>query len=174
MGMYTGLRFKGVVKEEFRKGFACCALYGDWDLSENPKLRQFGEDVGRSGFIPCGSLAYMPDEWEKDYVDENGNKHPEYEQDIGRPIEEVYFLRQTPTDGFDRTWNEETGYWTFQCSLKNYESEIEAFFELLPYFIESVEHCEYFYEEDEWSYRYELIDGKMVMTSDRFIQYYDF
>lgn len=150
MGMYTGLRFKGIVKEEFRKGFEIIALNGDWESHNNPRLKQFGE-VDRASFIPCGSLAYMPDEWEEgEYPDE------------------------VATDGFNRTYDEDTGYWAFQCSLKNYSNTIEMFFKLLPYFIESIEHCEYFYEEFDWSWKYELIDGEVRKTSSEFIQYNDY
>lgn len=39
MGMYTGLRFKGIVKEKFRKDFEDIALYGDWENSNNKVFR---------------------------------------------------------------------------------------------------------------------------------------
>lgn len=42
---------------------------------------------------------------------------------------------------------------------------------MVPYFIEEVEHAEVFYEEWRYSKRYELIDGKMLMTDDKFIEY---
>jgi hypothetical protein len=113
----------------------------------------------------------MPDKWEKDYINPEGNKEPEFSSDKDKPIEEVKYYKQVDTDGFKRTYNEETGYWTFQCSLKNYESEIEIFFKLLPYFIESIDHLEYFYEEDTWSQKYELVNGKVVETSDKFVLY---
>lgn len=142
MGMYTGLRFKGIVKEKFRKDFEDIALYGVWEESDNEIFRQFG-NVSRSGFIPCGGLAYMPDKWEIEVFDNN----------------------------FDRTYNKNTGRWTFQCSLKNYDNTIEKFLEIVPYFIEEVEYAEVFYEEWRYSKRYELIDGKMLMTDDKFVEY---
>lgn len=142
MGMYTGLRFKGIVKEKFRKDFEDIALYGDWENSNNKVFRRFG-NVSRSGLIPCGGLAYMPDKWEIEAFDNN----------------------------FDRTYNKNTGRWTFQCSLKNYDNTIEKFLEIVPYFIEEVEYTEVFYEEWRYSKRYELIDGKMLMTNDKFIEY---
>ena len=70
MGMYTGLRFKGIVKEKFREDFEDIALYGDWEKSDNEIFRQFG-NVPRSRFIPCGGLAYMPDKWEIEVFDNN-------------------------------------------------------------------------------------------------------
>ena len=63
MGMYTGLRFKGTVKEEFRNEFEGIALEGNWEESNSDVFKQFGS-VSRASFIPCGALAYMPDEWE--------------------------------------------------------------------------------------------------------------
>ena len=139
MGMYTGLRFKGTVKEEFRNEFEDIALDGNWKESNNEVFKQFGS-VLRAGFIPCGVLAYyMPDEWE--------------------------------TEPFDRTYDKETGRWTFQCSLKNYNNTIKEFLEIVPYFIEEVEHAEVFYEEWRYSERYELVGGKMLMTDDKFIEY---
>lgn len=153
MGMYTGLRFKGIVKEEFRNEFADIALNGSWEESNNEVFKQFGS-VSRASFIPCGALAYMPDEWETEPFDERYNG--------------------TPTDGFDRTYDKESGRWTFQCSLKNYEDIIEEFLKIVPYFIEEVEHVEVFYEEWRYSERYELVDGKMEMTNDKFIEYNEY
>lgn len=150
MGMYTGLRFKGVIKEEFRNKFEDIALDGNWEESDNEVFKKFGS-VSRASFIPCGALAYMPDEWEEE------------------PFDEYY--NGTPTDGFDRTYDKETGRWTFQCSLKNYDYTIEEFMKIVPYFIKEVEHAEVFYEEWSHSVRLELIDGKMVMTDDKFIEY---
>lgn len=157
MGMYTGIRFKGYVKPEFREEFEDIAINGEWRDSNNSILASFG-DFDRSSFIPCGSLSYMPDEWE------------EYD-DSYKIYSREWFDSARDTDGFNRTWDKETGYWTFQCSLKNYESEIEAWFEIVPHFIEKVEHLEYFYEEWEFSSKYELIDNELVCTNPEFIQY---
>lgn len=153
MGMYTGIRFKGIVKEEFRDKFEDIAMSGEWNESDVPEFKKFG-NISRSGFIPCGVLAYMPDEWEEE------------------PFDKWY--NGIPTDGFERTYNKETGRWTFQCSLKNYENEIETFFELIPFFVESIEHLEYFYEEWGYSSRYDLVDGKVVLINDKFIKYNDY
>lgn len=150
MGMYTGLRFKGTVKEEFRNEFEDIALNGDWKESNNEVFRRFG-NVSRASFIPCGALAYMPDKWETE------------------PFDKYY--NGTPTDGFSRTYDKETGRWTFQCSLKNYDCTIEEFFKIVPYFIEEIEHAEVYYEEWSHSVRLELIEGKIVMTNDNFIRY---
>ena len=141
MGMYTGLRFKGVVKEKFRKDFGPIAWDGDWGWIRDEKFQEFSKDY-RASFIPMGGLCYMPDNWDED-------------------------------EEFERTYDEETGQWVFQCSLKNYSQTIEAFLELVPIFMESVEHCEVLYEEWAWSAGYELIGNEMVETKERFICYYD-
>ena len=143
MGDYTGIRFKGYVKEEFRNEFATIALEGDWDKSNDQIFNKFSE-ISRASFIPCGSLAYMPDEWES---------------------------KDEATDEFGRTWNKETGHWTFQCSLKNYESTIEQWFEIIPYFIEKIEHLESYYEYWVHSKQYDLINGEVIMVNDKFEKY---
>lgn len=158
MGMYTGVRFKGYVKEEYRDNFEDIALNGNWDESDIAEFKEFGNEFGRASFIPCGSLAYMPDEWES----YNG-KFEKYSNDWWRSA--------TATDGFERTYNKNTGYWTFQCSLKNYEDEIEHWFELLPMFVERIEHLEYFYEEWSYSRQYKLVDNEIVCTNDEFVKY---
>lgn len=144
MGMYTGLRFKGVVAPEFRVMFRSIAMSGMWDKSLDPNFRNFG-NLSRASFIPCGMLSYMPDSWESS--------------------------TGVATDGFERDYNVETGYWAFQCSLKNYEEEIEDFLELLPYFILSVEHVEVFYESWEYSKKYDLIKGRIELVNPKFIKY---
>ena len=131
MGMYTGLRFKGVVKPEFRDGFEQIALDGEWDSFEQFKI--LAQD-DRSSFIPMGALSYMPLEWDND-------------------------------GEFERSWNSDTGEWIFQCSLKNYDDTIRKFIDLCPKFLESVEHCEYFYEESDRSTFYDLEDNKMIMSN---------
>jgi hypothetical protein len=150
MGMYTGIRFKGYVKPKYRKVFENIAMNGSWNESEDKVFKKYGQ-IGRSGFIPCGCLSYMPDEWESEPFDEYGDG--------------------TPTDGFERTWNEETGYWTFQCSLKNYEDEIEEWFKIIPYFIEKIEYLEYFYEEWTYSKQYDLVDDEVKLINDKFKKY---
>ena len=151
MGMYTGIRFKGFVKPEFRAEIKeILTLDGVWKNAHSYFLQEFGK-ISRSDFIPFGGLCYMPDEWE-----------------VGE------WLSGIPADGFDGTYNEETGYWAFQCSLKNYEGEIKFFFNIIPNFIEKIEHLEYFYEEDSFSQQYDLVNGVVKMINPRFIKYDNF
>lgn len=145
MGDFTGLRFKGTIKKELRRNLRRIALHGDWASSDYVPLYSFS-GVLYSYRIPTGELCYMPEEW----TDFHG----------------------FPTDGFDICFNENTGLWSFQCSLENYDNTIERFFDLVPYLCESVEHAEVFHEHWDTSVKYELIDSKMVKTSLDFISYY--
>ena len=147
MGMYTGIRFKGIVKPEFRKELIGIAMFGEWENANSEIFQEFGK-LDRSGFIPCGALCYMPNGW-----------------DDGK------FPHAEATDGFSRTYHEDTGYGSFQCSLKNYNYEIEQFFKIIPKFIEKIEHLEYYYEEWEYSEKYDIIDGEVVLVDERFIKY---
>lgn len=138
MGMYTGIRFRGYVKKEYRNKFENIALKGQWVESDIPQFKKFGQDVWRSSFIPCGALMYMP--WEREEKE------------------------------YKKSFNKETGLWVFQCSLKNYENEINTFFDLIPFFMETAE-IEVYYEEWVSSLRYELRDGKVSITDSNYIQY---
>lgn len=139
MGMYTGLRFKGIIKPEYRtiiKG-----IHNDnltWE--ESGLIDDFIYD-GRADFIPYGALCYMPKSWKYD-------------------------------DYIPHEFNEETGYWSFQCSLKNYDNTIEKFLDMIGDMVDSVEFCEYYYEEWDYSSKYELKHGTMIKTDDEFIEYW--
>lgn len=141
MGMYTGLRVKVTVKEQYRKMVEEINNGASWqDFVERfPFLKDYATQ-DRAEFIPRGALAYMPDSWETGY-----------------------YPNEVATDGFDRKIDLETGYWTFQCSLKNRSYEIEQFFlEVLPVIISSSDHIEYFYEEQTEGIMYEFSNGKIL------------
>lgn len=147
--MYTGIRFKGYVKKQFRENFEPIAICGDWKSSEDIIFSDFGH-LERSHMIPCGALCYMPSVWRR---------------------YDFYSDEWVDIDGFERTWDKETGYWTFQCSLKNYLYEIEQFISMIPYFIEKLEHLEYFYEEFDYSVEYRLEDNKIKCVNNKFKRY---
>jgi len=138
MGMYTGLRFKGVVKPEYRAAMVDIATSGDWENSNVKEFAEFGNRFERAIFIPRGALSYAPLAW---YDDE-----------------------------YDTNYDVESGMWTFDCSLKNYGGEVEAFFELIPLFVESVEYLEKLYEEWNAGELYKLFNGKLFMCGH--ITYY--
>lgn len=146
MGMYTGLRVKVYVKEEYREMIEEINNGAKWsEFAEQFPFSASYSEQSRAESIPRGSLSYMPDEWE-----------------------EGDFPNGVPTDGFDRYVDMETGYWTFQCSLKNYEGEIEQFLkEVLPNIIEKSEHIEVHYEEWDFGVLYKYKNGKIVETEQR-------
>lgn len=147
--MYTGLRIKATVKEEFRQMIEEINNGADWSefAEQFPFLSAYAKQ-GRAEFIPCGSLSYMPDEWEYKPRKADGS----YDRE-----------NAAATDGFERSIDRKTGYWTFQCSLKNYNQEIEQFLEeVLPNIIESAEHIEYLYEEWDKSVMYKYSNGNIV------------
>ena len=100
MGMYTGLRARLIIKEEFWPVINMLMdeeANAKWDgvavaFPQYPFLAEWA-DVGRSDFIPFGALEYMP--W--------AAKDPDWQRSF------------------------KDGSWVFQCSLKNYEGEIEFF-----------------------------------------------
>ena len=155
MGMYTSLRFKGYIKPEFREEFKGIALTGEWRKAKDSTLNSFSR-VDRASFIPCGSLNCAPETWE-----------------IASPSDK-YRENAKATDGFERTYNPETGCWAFQCSLKNYSDTISVFLKILPHFASSITHLEIIYEEWDWSKKYELIGNRIQMTNDHFIKYNDY
>ena len=143
MGMYTGLRCKVKVKNKFREDIEQRMSGREWRWCDNENIYYFGS-VSRSEFIPFGALSCMPDEWEYE-LNQDG------------------FITYHATDGFENKFNKETGYWSFQCSLKNYDSTIEIFIKyVLNEIVEEVYHLEKYYEEWNTSELYELKDGKIV------------
>ncbi|MGG1338484.1 hypothetical protein ABE196_18850 [Bacillus subtilis] len=146
MGMYTGLRIKVTVKEEYRSMINQINKGATWSefVEQFPFLSNYAA-LNRAGSIPNGILCYMPSSWETG----------EYPNGIA-------------TDGFDTKIDMNTGYWSFQCSLKNYEREIEKFFdEVLVNIISNSEHIEYLYEEWDESNYYNFVNGSIKSISDQ-------
>ncbi|USL89334.1 hypothetical protein vBBceHLY2_00058 [Bacillus phage vB_BceH_LY2] len=146
MGMYTGLRMKVYVKEEYREMIGDISNHEkDWDefIHEFPFISLFAE-YDRSSFIPGGSLCYMPESWcTRD--DEN--------------------LVDVVHDGFETSFSEDTGYWTFACSLKNYESEIEVFLSrVASVIVDSTkeQYIETLYEESRYGVLYKVEENGAV------------
>jgi len=73
---------------------------------------------------------------------------------------------------FSNDFNNESGLWVFQCSLKNYDNEIEQFFKLvLENIVDRIIHLETFHEEDMYSKRWDFIEGKICCVDHQFINY---
>lgn len=146
MGMYTGLRCKVIIKPEYREEMKYLhEIDYEWEDSNLDFMKEYAEGDGRATFIPRGSLSYMPDAWEED----------------------PRSLFSPATDGFDRKFDPETGLWTFQCSLKNYDDTIENFLDnVLSRITEEVIHLEYYYEEWSRSRMLFLDDGEISINLD--------
>lgn len=151
MGMYTGFRFKGLIKQKYRQDIYN-VIYGnkEWEDCENEIFKEFSK-VDRSYMIPNGISAYLPDCWYKD-----SNNHFDSEA----------------TNGFELYFNNTTGLLCFQCEVKNYEP--------LEYFIKEVSkvicskliHAEILYEGNEISTLYKLKDG-IIIQKEYGIRYKD-
>lgn len=159
--MYTGLRFKGIIKEEYREDIDTLINDKDcfrWGNLKHELFKEFNK-VSRSSFIPFGSLSYMPDDWEVS----TGEKD-EYGFDI-----------LSATDGFNREFDKETGFLSFQCSLKDYENTIEYFLKnVLTKICEKSYHIEELYEEDSVSTLYKIENGELIELDYGIIYDYEY
>lgn len=145
--MNTGLRIKVTVKKDFRQMINKInneeADFCDY-VDQFPFLSNYIK-LKRSELIPVGISAYMPTNWE-----------------------EGEYPNQQPTDGFARKFDVETGFWTFQCSLKNYDRVIEHFFaDVLSNIIVSAEHIECKHEEDHESIIYKYLNNEIVRFDEQ-------
>lgn len=60
MSSYQSMRFKGIVKEEYRADFEGIALRGEWGKSNIPELREYADE-----FRPVPRFACdMPEKWD--------------------------------------------------------------------------------------------------------------
>lgn len=133
MGMYTGLRVNVKIKKEYLDVIEEF-IDSDWDELEdfydkNLNLFSRFKHLERKYMIPYGSLSYMPEQWD-DYSNER-------------------------TKQFVQGFNKNLGTWSFQCSLKNYDREIEVFIDdVLNEVVEEVYCIEKLYEEESYSTEY--------------------
>lgn len=147
--MYTGLRACIKIKPEFRQDIKKLHDDNGWENTNIPNIDKW-MNFDRRGFIPFGALTCMPD-------------------DFGDPFEDRRDEYGSVSGGtkFDGEW------WTFSCSLKNYEGEIQFFIEnVLKHIVEEVDYCESLYEDypyddngiDAW--RNYTQDYTKVLTND--------
>jgi hypothetical protein len=66
LNLYTGIRFRGVVKECYRKEFKPIALDGEWISSKVDFMQALGIDH-RGKFIPIGKLHGTPKFWYRNF-----------------------------------------------------------------------------------------------------------
>lgn len=130
--MYTGLRAKVELKDEFEKPIIDLhyrdfkEIPSGWNYIQEkyPDFPNIDTWCGfnRKGFIPFGVLAYMPDDF-SEYM----------------PDEETRSIIQI--GGHNLRWE-------FCCSLKNYQNEIEYFVTNILFRISNkIFYCESLYEE---------------------------
>ena len=76
MSFYHAIRFRGIIKPQFRSAFAPIALEGKWREASNEVLRDFGEENRVPGYIPCGAShmirRWQEDPWKRSWVPETG------------------------------------------------------------------------------------------------------
>lgn len=143
MGMYTGLRFRVIIKEKYREklneilnvpsGFEDEEPYFEWKHIPGLPGSKYWSRESRCNFIPWGIVDSMPDRWEQE------------EHRCG-----------------NSTFNKETGEWRVVCSLKNYNAEISKFLMwVLAPLVEDVKYVEVLYEE-----RDELTEAKWYSLKD--------
>jgi len=137
MGMYTGVRARVKVKGPYRRAIEKLHHEGGWD---NVCVRNVEGWLKffRHDFIPFGGLAYMPGDFQDPFESES-----------------------TFEGGskFDGKW------WTFSCSLKNYENEIEFFMKnVLCHLVSEVDYCMSLYEE--FPYPNDAIFGVRTLSRD--------
>lgn len=139
MSRYKDIRFRGVVKQEFRENFAPIALEGKWIESTDEKLRDFGKTY------PLESMK-IPN------ADSKGN----------------YAIEQWNEKPLEKSWDMESGAWQFQISININKSYCLYDFEedILPYLMETVEYETWLEPAgkesiSETTVHMQLIDGKL-------------
>lgn len=144
MGMYTGLRFKVIVKEKYRENLNKILNIPQFETENGeqefswihiPGLpgSKYWSQEPRCNFIPWGAVEYMPDRWEME------------EHKCG-----------------NSSFNKETGEWRAICSLKSYNGEVTKFLTwVLASIVEDVKYVEVLYEE--WD---ELTEAKWYSLKD--------
>lgn len=134
--MIKGLRVKAIVKEPYREAIALINsedAYFDEYVDLMPFVTDFIK-LQRASLIPTGSSAYMPAGW--------------------------LINDEIATDGFGNIFDMKTGYWAFQCCLKNSENVVNVFLQdVLSQLIESAIHIEVKHEEDDEGELYRFING---------------
>jgi hypothetical protein len=136
MGMYTGVRAKVKVKPEA------------YHVVEQLVSGSYWEDIKTDS----QEIRNMIEDW---LIADRYNLIP------------FGVLSYMPWDDNDPEWAHSfvDGIWTFQCSLKNYEDEIEYFFEnILCYMITDIIHLEELYEEWDAPICYHFDNGKIIQN----------
>lgn len=147
MGMYTGLRCKLIIKEEYREDMDTIvnkfdSTYGFRDNLKSELLKHFYFNIPRATSIPHGGVELCFPTWDE------GDAY-----------------------GFKNSFDINTGLLKFECSLKNYEETIEYFLNnILTEICEQSFHIEVLYETWDNSELYKIEDGVLYELEEK-IQY---
>ena len=147
MSLYASIRFRGIIKPEFRKIFEPIALRGEWKESSDPVFRDFGDDPQAVNFSCMSrSIGYverwLEEPWDRYYSAETGE------------------------------WSFEC-----DVNLRRDNAEMDFEDDVIPYCMEEVLHYERWYESlvdyDPYAYRtilYRTVNGELkfvgVITED--------
>lgn len=141
MGMYTGFRVDVTVKPEYREMVNSIMEYGDHGWKDFVHQFPFLAEFSRKGRANFIPFGSLC------YMPEEWDNNQQFQR------------------GFDP----KTGRWTFSCSLKNYESEIELFCDSVLSVIAESGCFEMLYEEWEYQKVYLIEDfdrtGKQLMNT---------
>lgn len=154
MADYIGLRCKVIIKPEYREALQELhnETYYDWSEAPFDFMREYGKRRNADG-IPTAPLSYMPDSWEE-------------------PNQTATLYEGAPSDGFDRSFDLETGYWSFQCSLTNRDQEIETFLNVvLSVIAQEILHLEIYEENAEYGKLYGLVNSEIILTNPQGVKY---
>ena len=153
MSRWMEIKFKGIVKPEFREAFNKAYTEGKWSASEDPFLTDFEEDYEENANLYLSvSISRFFWEWSASWW--NG-------------------------DGVIDMYDKETGVWQFKC---NFNTNGNGFFyidfedEILPYLMERVDwyesHLEPFYDDDHrGTYLKKMEPGGILEVVGRFDEY---
>lgn len=119
MSRYEEIRFRGIVKKEYRDSFTSIALEGKWTESEVKELRDFGKVNHNAYRIPLS-----------DY-------------------EGKYAVKRWNSESWEKTYNKETGEWQFRIGVNEHDNPsmlLEWEDKIIPFLMESVDHYEVWLE----------------------------
>lgn len=141
MGMYTAFRFNAKIKEEYAEAINY--------LMENKGHKKWSDVADE--FFEYNVFEYFSTYSRANFIPFSD---PDGSPDSWKNDEEY-------KDSFDK----ETRLWKFQCSLKNYDSTIEFFLDVVARrIVEVVYYVETFYEESEKGSRYDLVNGEFEIV----------
>lgn len=141
MGMYTALRFNAKIKEEYSEAINY--------IAENKGNKRWADVADE--FFEHNIFEYFSTYSRANFIPFSD---PDGSPDSWKNDKEYYW-----------SYDKETRVWKFQCGLKNYDSTIEFFLDVVARkIVEEVYHIETFYEESEKGSKYDLVNGEFEVV----------